>query len=225
VNSSPASLAGRDPDLLARYRLIVTDPWEFCVRCVFTLDQVDKKNPVKKFPSHYKYLKLYTRVWEREKLIIVPKSRRMFMSWCNIALYLHDTMFSVGRTNVFQSKKEEDSDALIERAKFILEHIPESEIPKDLIPAWEKTYCHLKFPEIHSEIVGVPQGADQHRSLTASGVLFDEFAFWEKAEDTYSAAMPTIEGGGRCTIISSAAPGYMEKLVYDTLETMDDKSL
>ncbi len=221
VDPQGRPLSERDPELLTRYSKYVTDPWEFLVDCVYTIDQVDKKNPIKRFPSHYKYLKLFVRLWQRERLLIVPKSRRMFMSWCNIGLYLHDTMFGVGRTNVFQSKKEEDSDILINRAKFILDHIPEDKIPKDLIPTFDKTYCSLKFTDIHSEIIGVAQGADQTRGLTVSGALFDEFAFWDKAEETYSAFIPTIEGGGRCTILSSAAPGFMEKLVFDTLDQME----
>lgn len=215
VNGRAVSTENYD---IKKVRQIIADPWVFLSRCVRTIDQVDKVNPIKKFPEHYTYLKLYVRLWQREPLIIVPKSRRMFMSWCNIGLYLHDAMFGIGRTDVFQSKKEEDSDILIERSKFILENIPEEELPRDLIPGWDKTYCKLKFPELNSEILGVAQGADQTRGLTVSGALFDEFAFWEEAEDSYSSFIPTIEGGGRCTILSSAAPGFMKKIVYDTLD-------
>lgn len=211
-------------DILDRYRQCVSDPWYFLKNCVFTLDQVDKLHPIKPFPAHYDYLKLYVRGWQKRRLIVVPKSRRMFMSWCNIGLYLWDTMFGIGRTNIFQSKKEESSNNLIERAKFVLEHIPPEFIPPDMIPKWDKTYCNLKFPELHSEILGVAQGESQLREHTASGLLFDEFAFWDEAEDTYGAAMPTIEGGGRCTILSSAQAGaFMEKIVFDTLQSHEEK--
>lgn len=203
---------------LDRLKKIVTDPWEFLSTCVYTQDQSDKQNPVKKFPSQYKYLKLYTRIWEVEPLIIVPKSRRMFMSWINIALYTWATIFWTDRLNIFQSKKEDGSEDLVKRALFILEHIPPEVLPRELIPSWRKTYCRLEFEEIDSKIWGVPQGEDQLRQYTASGLLFDEFAFWDKAEESYSAAIPTIEGGGRCTIISSAAPSYMKRIVYDQLD-------
>ncbi len=205
-------------DVLKRYRLLAIDPWEFCKQAVFTKDEVDKANSTKAFPSDYKYLHYYVRLWERERLMIVPKSRRMFMSWCNIALYTWDTLFGINRFSVFQSKKEEDSDALVDRAKFILDNIPESVIPRDLIPKYDKTYCSLTFKDTGSEIRGFAQGADQLRQYTASGLLLDEFAFWDKAEETYSAAMPTIEGGGKCTILSSAGPGFMKRLVFDQLD-------
>lgn len=213
-----SKVASPKNDVIESYRKMVADPWEFCSKAVFTKDEVDKLNPTKAFPKHYKYLHYYVRLWEKERLIIVPKSRRMFMSWANIALYTWDTMFGINRFTVFQSKKEEDSDSLVERALFILDNIPEAIIPRELIPKYEKTYCSLKFTDTGSEIRGFAQGADQLRQYTASGLLLDEFAFWDKAEETYSAAMPTIEGGGKCTILSSAGPGFMKRLVFDNLD-------
>ena len=208
-----------DEEIARRAHRAMTDPWYFLQNCVYTLDQVDKKNPIKRFPSHLPHTRLYCEAWIRELQLVVPKSRRMQMSWENIALFLWDTMFGVGRCNIFQSKKEESSDNLVGRAEFILKHIPEDQIPKEMIPKWNRTYCKLEFPEIHSQILGIPQGASQLREHTASGLLFDEFAFWDADEETYSAAIVTIEGGGRCTILSSARAGaYMEKVVFDRLD-------
>lgn len=214
--------SGTELSLLERVQLIRKDPWEFCSTCVFTLDQTDKVNPVKRFPVDLKYLKLYARLWNKERFIAVPKSRRMFMSWMNIALYLWDTMFNIGRANAFVSKKEDDADELIKRAKFILEHIPEDLIPKDLIPKYEYTYGKLKFPELNSTIQGFPQGSDQLRQFTLSGILGDEMAFWDDAQLMYSASFPTLEGGGRFTAISSPGPGFFKQLVFDEL---DDKTI
>jgi len=202
---------------LSLYR---SDPWAFLSECVYTLDQTDEKEPIKKFPSHLLYLKLYVKVWQREKLIAVPKSRRMYMSWVNIALYLWDTMFHIGRANAFVSKKEDDADDLIKRAKFILEHIPEDKIPKELIPKHQYIFGQLRFPEIESTIRGFPQGADQLRAFTFSGILGDEMAFWTEAQKMYAASFPTLEGGGRFTAISSAAPGFFKRLVFDQLDSL-----
>jgi len=221
IQQNLEKMKGRySPERLAQYRQIILDPWEFC-KILYTKDEVDASKRVKRFPYHYSYLPLYIRVWQREPLLIVPKSRRMFMTWTNVALYLHDTVFKSNGLQVFQSKKEEDSDALIERAKFILDNISEEDFPRDLIPQYDKTYCQLKFPDMESSIMGIGQGADQLRQYTCSGMLLDEFAFWSEAEDTFSAAKPTLEGGGRCTILSSASPGYMQKLVYDTIDDQE----
>jgi hypothetical protein len=58
-------------------------------------------------------------------------------------------------------------------------------------------------------------GADQLRQFTFSGILGDECAFWEEARKFYSASAPTIEGGGRMTLISSRSPGFFQRLCYD----------
>lgn len=208
----------RASEILQRYERIRRDPWAFLSTCVYTLDQVDKKNPVKQFPHYLDYFKIYTRLWHKYPKIAVPKSRRMTMSWTNVALYLWDTMFYVGRHNAIVSRKEEAADELISRAKFIYDHIPEEVIPRDLLPKMKDTYCKLEFEEINSLLEGFPQGADQLRQYTFSGLFGDESAFWEQAREFYSASYPTLEGGGRMTLVSSAGPGFFKEIVFDQLD-------
>ena len=205
-------------ELIEIYRRIAKDPWEFAKTCVFTKDEVDKSVRIKPFPQDLLYLKTYFELWTQERLIAVPKSRRMFMTWSNVILYLHDTMFNVGKRNAFVSKKEDDSDDLVERAWFVYEHIPEQIIPRQYLPKAVRTFCRLEFPEIESAIEGFPSGADQLRQFTFSGILADEMAFWENAEEMYSAAFPTLEGGGRFTAISSPGPNFFKRLVHDTMD-------
>ena len=204
-----------------RYR---NDPWAFLTECCFTKDQVDQKNPVKPFPKEWDYLRLYTKVWQSEKLMAVPKSRRMFMSWVNIGLYLHQAMFHQGQDFAFVSKKEDDATELVRRAEFIFDHIPPDKIPKSLLPRKETKAkpAALIFPDIDSKIQGFPMGADQLRSYTFSGILGDESAFWDEFMKFYAAAIPTTEGGGRCTLISSRAPGGFQRIVYDQLDNNND---
>lgn len=199
---------------LRQLHLVRSDPWEF-LKIVNTLDPADKKNPIKSFPVHLEYLKYYVRLWQVEPMIVVPKSRRMKMSWVNICLYAWDTVFHVGRHNAFVSKKEDDSDDLVEKAKFVIENLS---FPKELVPKFEKTFNSLVFPEINSKIEGYPSGAEQLRQYTFSGIFADELAFWTDAEKMYSAAVPTLEGGGRFTGVSSPAPGFFKRLVFDELD-------
>lgn len=208
-------------DLLARYEAMRKDPWLF-LEAVFTRDEADSKNPIKRFPCDKEYIKLYTKIWMAEKKIAVPKSRRLLMSWTNIALYTWDAMFHVGRANAFVSKKEEDAADLVEKARFIVDHLDKELIPKELVPKYEATFNKIRFPEIESQIRGFPQGADQLRQYTFSGLFFDEAAFWENAEDAYSAAVPTIDGGGRITVVSSCGPGFFKRIVFDRIENDDE---
>ena len=204
-------------DWLSKIKAIRDDPWAF-VSILNTLDPADKKNPIKKFPVHLEYLKFYTRIWEKKKKILVPKSRRMRMTWINIALYLWDTCWHVGRHNAVVSKKEDDSNELVKKAEFLLSHIEETDLPKEFIPKYEVTYNKLYFPEINSTLQGFASGADQLRQFTFSGIFADELAFWSDAEQMYSASVPTLEGGGRFTGVSSPAPGFFKRLVEDELD-------
>lgn len=207
----------------ARYRM---NPWDFLTEAVYTLDQVDKANPIKPFPSHLEYLKLLAFLWQKHNMIAVPKSRRMTCSWTFIALFLQDTIFNKGRFNGLVSKKEDDAGDLVSRAEFIYNHIPEWRIPKALLPKikngkMSKAPPIMEFPEIDSKLQGFPMGADQLRQFTLSGLLGDECAFWPEAEEFYSASKPTLDGGGRMTLVSSRAPGFFKKIVFDQIDALD----
>ena len=215
------STEGQEKEQLALIQKIRNDPWEFS-KYVFTKDESDKKNPIKRFPYELDYIKLYMRVWVRENRIAVPKSRRMKMTWTNVVLHLWDAWFHVGRHEGIVSKKEEDANFLIQdRFKFIVENL-DKKIPRHLLPRHESKWCHLTFPEIHSKIQGFPQGEGQMRQFTLSNIMADEIAFWEQAEGSYSASLPTLEGGGRFTAVSSPAPGFFKRLCLDRF---DDKDL
>ncbi len=59
----------------------------------------------------------------------------------------------------------------------------------------------------------VAEGLASHNS--------DETAFQEEAEDAYTAAIPTIEGGGKYTMVSTAHPGFFEAMVFDKAGTFN----
>lgn len=201
-----------------RYR---NDPWSFLTECVRTKDEVDAKNPIKLFPDK-EYLKLYCKFWKTYPLMAVPKTRRMTMSWVTISLYVWDAIFHKGRFFAFVSKKEDDANELVKRAVFILENLDHTKISKELIPKWHYKFCSLEFQELGSKIQGFPQGADQLRQFTFSGIFGDESAFWENAERFYGASFPTLDGGGRMTLVSSPAPGFFKKLCFDAMSEIGD---
>lgn len=208
------------------FLLYKENKWAFLRDCVWTQDQVDSKNPIKPYPSHLPYARLLTLLFDRELLTAIPKSRRMTASWTYIALYLHDTMFNSGRHNAFVSKKELDSLELVRRAEFIYKSIPEWRIPRELLPkvrtgTTTQKPPMLDFEEIGSKIQGFPQGEDQLRQFTLSGILEDECAFWDDAEGSFAGAKPTTDGGGRLTLISSRAPSFFKKVVFDQLDSPD----
>jgi hypothetical protein len=209
------------------YLHYASNPWAFLRDNVYTLNQIAKDDfAVQPFPSYLEYLKFLCELWQTEDRLAVPKSRRMVCSWSFISLYTHDTLFKEGRFNAFVSKKEEDAGELVSRAEFIYHKIPEWRLPKELLPKIKngrmtKDPYVLEFEGTHSLIRGFPQGAHQMRQFTISGILGDECAFWAEAQAFYSASKPTLDGGGRMTLISSRSPGFFKKIVYDQMDAKD----
>lgn len=187
---------------------------------VKTQDEHDESIPAKPFPDKA-YIREMVRLWLATKMNLWEKSRQMMASWLFCALYLHDTQFikSTGgkRLNFIQSKKEEDSDALLKRCYFIYEN--QEPWLKAFYPA-EYSYCHLRFFNREDverklpigELWAIPQGGDVLRQHTASGLFIDEAAFQPDLEASIRAAQPMLKGGGRIDCVSSANPGYFELL-------------
>lgn len=206
---------------LRQYLKVRDDPYEF-LKAVFTRDPADIKTPVKRFPYEREYVQWYVECWKREKAICIPKSRRMIMSWMNIALNLWDALFHQHREIAFVSKKEDDSDELVERAQFIYDHLDTKVVPKELLPRKIRTFCSLVFPETGSHIRGFPSGANQLRQYGFSRILGDECAFWPDAEEMYTGAKPTLDGGGQIVLVSSLYPGFFMRAVFDQFGNTQD---
>lgn len=205
------------------------NPYYFMTHWAYTLDVHDSDNPIKLFPKK-EYIEIIVKIWFKNPLLLVPKSRQMMMTWIFVCLYLWDTQFHKGKLTFFQSKREDDADDLIKRAKFIWDHEP-----KFLKRSYERKQfsvlecnpqhkgqhvsCKMMFPSIHSEIRGIPQGGDIIRMHTASGILSDEMGFQPEAKAAYVAAKPTLSANGRFTGVSTAEDNsFFEGLVFDKYE-------
>lgn len=159
------------------------------------------------------FLRYLTLAWSVEPLLGVPKSRQMRVSHWAVAVHGWLLRFYPGVRVAVQSKMAEDADALLERLhqswlkqREIFWHLP--------WPKWERKVGRIIMPS-GSLAMGIPQGAHKLRSYTFSAILSDEMAFQPEAEDAYTAALPTIEGGGKYTAISSAHPSFFQQLVFD----------
>jgi len=207
----------------------VSDPYYFMTHWALTLDVHDKDNPIKTFPEK-EYIKILVDLWLKNTLLLVPKSRQMLVSWIFTTLYLWDNQFHKGRLTFFQSKKADDADDLIKRVKFVWDHEPkflkkyyEDGKFKELVcnpqHNGQHVYCKMDFPDINSEIRGIPEGGDVIRMHTASGIFADEMAFQPEAQNAYNAAKPTISSRGRFTGVSTAEDNtFFESLCFDLLE-------
>lgn len=186
-----------------------------------TKDEHDPSIAAKPFPDK-EYIREIVRFWLSSKMNIIEKARQMICSWTLCSLYLWDAQFGTNRLSFLSSKKEEDSDRLIQRCYTVW-----SNQPTFLRAAFPAVYsfCHLKFyragkPESlpYSELWGIAQGPDIIRQHVGSGLFIDEGAFQSDLESLIGAAKPMLSGGGRLDIVSSASPGFFQELVEDRVK-------
>lgn len=183
-----------------------TDLFYFLDTMVYTQDEHDLHQPIKKMPMHKEYMRELAGHFLNEQLLLVEKSRQMMVTWIMVACHLWDVMFHEGRRVFFQSKKEADANHLVDRAKVIYRNIPEpfKSVIYEKYPArMPMAYLKLEFPRNQSIIQGTAQGADVIRQYTASRIFSDELAFQEKAEEAFIAAKPTLVGGGSFVGVST----------------------
>ena len=214
-------------------------PWPYLKEAVYTFDPFaggEEGGGIRKYPGGQiddpapncrctpggcqNYLEHLVNRWFQYPRIAWPKSRRLLTSWTIIACHEWLARYRPGQVIALVSRKqgqneEEGSAELIKRAGFIAQHLPVEVMPREVVPTW----CRLRYPHNGSVIVGIAQGADQIRGLTVTAYFGDEFAFWERAAETYAASLPALEGGGRCALVSTANPGTMERLVHDQWST------
>jgi len=205
------------------------DPYYFLINWAKTLDVHDNDNPIKCFPDK-EYIKILVDLWFKEKLLLIPKSRQMMMSWLFTTLYGWDTFFHHARMTFFQSKKAEDADDILKRTKFVWDHMPVFLKRYYKNGQFHELLCNpqhkgqhvsgrMIFPDINSEIRAIPEGGDVIRMHVASGILSDEMAFQPEARNAWTAAKPTISSKGRWTGVSTAEHGtFFEDIVFDNIE-------
>jgi len=142
----------------------------------------------------------------------------MSATWLMIALHTWDAMFHKGRQEILQSEDAFKTLELVQRSHCIYENTPrflKSAIgPANYSKGTTKS-GELYFPLQQSEILGLPQGADQIRQFHPSRIFADEAAFQQEAGATFAAIKPAIMQGGNYSAISSANRSWFESVCRD----------
>ena len=185
-------------------RRCALEPYHWLTTYAKTLDTHNPSEPVRTFPKK-DYIHRMSEVWLAEQILFVMKSRQIMATWTFVALYCWACLFLQNQLVFFQSKREEDAvgeeevaAGLLGRALVIFKHLPPWMAPTPTGP-----YNKLIVPGRSSMIWAVPEGGDIMRSHTASGILSDEATSQPEFRHAYTGARPTIQGGGRLTVLSS----------------------
>ena len=178
---------------------------------VFTVDEHDEETPVKRFrviePIEY-----IARLWQdlpQNEHISINKSRQLMCSWLAVSLILWESLRKPGRLWGVVSKKEDDAAKLLgeTRLGFIYHYLPEWMQKEHKMRASEVrvTFEHPGKAPV-SQVMAIPQGSNQSRMHTFSGLVFDEAAFQDGLGQTIVGAKPTLHGGGKLILISTGMP-------------------
>jgi len=185
----------------ARWAAAAGDPLVFARYFVRTLDQHDEEQPIKPFPAYRRHIVALTRIWQGNRMMFVPKSRQLLVTWWAAMISLWDPLFHPGRLIFQQSKKLEDvignehsGDGLLGRTKFIVNHIPCRDwlLPERDVEIRAKG---ITFLRLNSSITPIAQGGSKIRSHTVSGLVSDETAFQDEFEDAYGATVASVRRG------------------------------
>lgn len=136
------------------------------------------------------------------RLLILLKARQLGITWLVLAYATWKMLFNIGFAVVALSKREGDAKELARRVKFILRYLPawmiqeKAKAPKGWTGlTWEATTLTVTIYKPDGEasvFTSMSSGPDSGRSLTATLVILDEWAFQQWAEDIWDAAYPTI---------------------------------
>jgi hypothetical protein len=190
--------------LRLEWELAMRDPWFFLTHFVYTFDP--QSGGRHRFPNK-RYLRRTTEEWKNNRRLLIAKSRQLMCSWLFCALYLWECLSKPGSYIFFQSKKEEmagfDSPlSLLSRVIYMYKQLPKS-IQDMYEVKTSKQPPMFKIVTNNSTIHAISQDSDSPRTYTSTGILADELAFQENAQEAFTSALPTLGTTGRYTGISS----------------------
>lgn len=186
-----------------------------------TKDERDAVQPYKKFPKHWEYLYHYMDLLLHERLIIVEKSRQMYVTTATLSYILWDCLFTDARRWLISKITEDDAIELL-RDKI---RYPFSQLPpwfQKLYPADPTPANRMFFEGTNSYIRAVAENAaiGDMRGGTASGVLVDEAAFQREFPKIWTAGMPMAAKIIAISTPEIGNPGarFMKKLIDQKLD-------
>lgn len=132
--------------------------------------------------------------------VVIAKARQLGISWLIAGYCLWKVLFSEGAKVLFISQGEEEAWDMIDKARFILEHLP---------PFLRLTQKHqgnkalIDFIGTESIIKSLPSTGRAGRSTDATIVVRDELAKHPEARECFASIGPTIDAGAQLIDLST----------------------
>ncbi len=186
------------------------DPWRWLCQQVVTRDEsadgaVSKR--LRRWPQDKPYLKEVLSILRNEQLTIIPKSRRMLVTWLVAGWLLHATRYEKAAANFIISEVEQKAAFVVDfRCHFMELNLRHEEFRRQPETLKTKTGLvgRLTYPEQGSFLWGLASSSDVLRTYTASKFVIDEIEFIENAPALVRAAIPLLEHGAQGVFVSSS---------------------
>lgn len=137
-----------------------------------------------------------------ERLLLILKARQLGISWliCAYALWL--CLFRSGRLVLMFSIGQDEADELLRRVNVMYWRLTDA-LRAPLPPLVKENTEEMAWAN-GSRVQSLPARKTAGSGYTASLVVMDEFAKNQRATELYTAVKPTIDGGGKMIVLSSA---------------------
>ncbi len=172
------------------------NPWYFLTNHVKTQDPVKGTTA---YPD-FDYLCELTYLALTQRYLLVPKSRQMMVTWSMISLFVWRALFKQPGVYLFLSRNERCAEELLDRARFILSHLPEFMQPQ----LTTNNKSEIEFGGLHSRLLSLPATPDGPRMYSPTAVFWDEMAFTPFDSQIWTALKPAISSGGSFVGVSSS---------------------
>ena len=143
---------------------------------------------VKPFPR-YPFLRETAAALNENRLILIPKSRQMLISWTLCAWMLFRAISGKG-LQLLISKNQFSADELLRRILFIFDRLP---------PQWKLESAVRNRSELEivsrGRIISLPATEEAPRMHSPATVFWDEMAFTHRADKIWAALKPCLDNG------------------------------
>lgn len=183
------------------------DPWAWLTECAYTVDEASQRQV--SWPD-WDYVHDLVECLQTERLVAIPKSRRMFASWTVSGWITWLARFHPYHAVFVQSENESKAAYLLDkRCRFIEEALPAHQRRRyAALRTNEGLVGRMTYERTGSYLWAVPQGDSVIRAFTFSVLVADEMEFQPKGHEAFMAALPIVEKGARMILLSSSnGPG------------------
>lgn len=137
-----------------------------------------------------------------ERLLLILKARQLGISWLLLAYALWLCLFRAGRLALVFSIGQAEANEMLRRVHVMYWRLPPE--VRSALPSVLKDNTEEMAWDNGSRVLSLPARKTAGSGYTASLVILDEFAKNQWAREIYTAVKPTIDGGGKMVILSSA---------------------